>query len=47
MIFEIGKYYRHTSGSMLHMIALAETWMYGLSKAHNPDGRDKCGHKFS
>jgi len=31
MIFELGKYYRHNSGSLLHVIAEAETVMYGDS----------------
>ena len=31
MIFELGKYYKHTDGGRLHIIALAQTRMYGLS----------------
>ena len=29
MVFELGRYYKHNGGSMLHTIALAETTMYG------------------
>ena len=28
-IFEIGKYYRHTSGKMMHILCEAETTLYG------------------
>lgn len=29
MIFEVGKYYRHTTGNMLHAICEVETAIYG------------------
>lgn len=29
MKFELGKYYKHTTGTMLHVIASAETTMFG------------------
>ncbi len=29
MIFEIGKYYKHTTGTMLHIITAAQTTLYG------------------
>lgn len=31
MKFELGKYYQHSGGQRLHMIALAQTRMYGLA----------------
>lgn len=29
MRFEIGKYYKHTTGSMLHIISAGKTTLYG------------------
>lgn len=29
MKFEIGKYYKHTTGSMLHIVSAAKTTMWG------------------
>ena len=29
MIFEIGKYYKHTTGHMLHIVTAAKTTLYG------------------
>jgi hypothetical protein len=29
MIFEIGKYYKHTTGRMLHVLCNVETKLYG------------------
>lgn len=29
MIFEIGKYYKHTTGEMLHIISAGKTTLYG------------------
>lgn len=29
MTFELGKYYKHPTGSMLHVITAAETTLYG------------------
>ena len=45
MRFELGKYYRHTSGKMLHIIAVAETSFYGTALiAEDEGGRlQPCG----
>jgi len=29
MVFEIGKFYKHTTGSMLHIISAGKTTLYG------------------
>ena len=29
MIFEIGKYYRHSGGGVMHIVSSAKTTMYG------------------
>ena len=29
MIFKIGKYYKHTTGHMLHIVTAAKTTLYG------------------
>ena len=42
MVFEIGKYYRHTGGGAIHVITAAKTYIYGWALiAEEPNGRLK------
>lgn len=42
MRFEIGKYYKHTTGTMLHIITAAKTTLYGwthIAESINGSGK--------
>lgn len=41
MVFEIGNYYKHSTGSILHIIGELETTMYGMSLMAEVGGEGK------
>jgi hypothetical protein len=43
MVFEIGKYYKHTTGNMLHIITAAKTTLYGWTHIAEQVGINHCG----
>ena len=38
MKFEVGKYYKHPAGDMLHVVCWADTFMYGSTMIAEDDG---------
>jgi len=43
MIFELGKYYKHTSGTYLKIVGIAETTIYGTCFI----AEEECGQTFT